>query len=68
MDRQFNPIIHDHTTDTLAHTRDVLTLLQVVFSSSEITSTEYERSSHLGIYWVLEFCRHALKFEMERID
>jgi hypothetical protein len=26
MENQFNPIIHEHTTDTLAHTRDILTL------------------------------------------
>ena len=40
MARQFNPLIHNHTTDTLAHTRDVLTLLQVVFSSCDTPSTE----------------------------
>jgi hypothetical protein len=67
MENQFNPIIHDHTTDTLAHTRDILTLLQAFFSSSEIPSTDYERSIHLGIYWVLEYCRHALMYEMERV-
>jgi hypothetical protein len=68
MEHNTNPIIQDRTTDTLAHVRDILALLQEFFSSSNLPSTDYERSIHLGIYWILIISEHALAFEMERVE
>jgi hypothetical protein len=55
------------TTDTLAHVRDILALLQAFFSSSNLPSTDDERSIHLGIYWLI-ISEHALAFEMKRME
>jgi hypothetical protein len=67
MENMDNPIIQERTIDTLAHTHDILTFLQALFSSNEFSSTAYERSVHLGIFWILDCTQQALMFEMERL-
>jgi hypothetical protein len=67
MEIKDNPIIQERTLDTLAHTHDILTFLQAFFSSNDFPSTAYERSVHLGIFWILDCTQQALMFEMERL-
>ncbi|MCF6283172.1 MAG: hypothetical protein L3J28_13380 [Candidatus Polarisedimenticolaceae bacterium] len=69
MENNFNPLIQEgHPAVTLSHVHDVLTFLQEFFLSSDLPSTGYEKSIHVGIYWVLTCSKQALTFEMERLD
>jgi hypothetical protein len=68
MKPDFNPIIQEKTSDTLAQIGDVLAFTQTFFASSELASTDYEKSIHLGIYSVLDVARHALLYEIERLE
>jgi hypothetical protein len=68
MENIHNPIIQERTIDTLAHMHDILTFLQAFFSSNDFPSTAYERSVHLGIFWILDCTQQALMFEPKKIS
>jgi hypothetical protein len=68
MKADLNPLTQNNTSDTLAHIRDIMALLQEFFSSSEHPSTDYDKSLYLGIYCVLDVVRHALIFELGRVE
>ena len=54
MKPDFNPLIQEQTSDTLAHIGDILAFIQMFFASSDLPSTDYEKSIYLGIYCVLD--------------
>jgi hypothetical protein len=68
MKPDFNPIIQEQTSDTLAHVSDILAFMQTFFASSDLPSTDYEKSIHVGIYCVLDVARRALLYEKERLN
>jgi hypothetical protein len=68
MNTDFNPIIEERPSDTLAHISDILAFIQTFFTSSDLPSTDYEKSIYLGIYWALDVSRQALLYELERLE
>jgi hypothetical protein len=68
MKPESNPLIEEPSNDTLAHVGDLLAFIQTFFTSSELASTDYEKSVYLGIYWALDVSRHALMYELERLN
>jgi|GEM_PF-4596708 len=66
MTHQFvNPLIKDHTEDTLLFT--TLSLTYVLESIEHIPSEEISRDGLLGLRYCLESIRQALRFEMDRV-
>jgi hypothetical protein len=68
MKPEYNPLIEERSSDTLAHIGDMLAFVQTFFSSSDFPGTDYEKSIYLGIYCALDVSRHALMYELERLN
>jgi hypothetical protein len=49
MKPDFNPIIQEQTSDTLAHVNDILAVIQTFFTSSDLPATDYEKSIYASV-------------------